>query len=129
MINVDSQESGSTSYENYGERDAVIQYAQSMIGTGYPEGSIAIITPYAAQEKVLKVALRSLNLVRVRVISVDASQGNEFDVVLLSLVRSNRHGKVGFCLHDKRLNVALSRAMVAMIVFGNFKCPMRGDSD
>ena len=129
MINVDSPESGSTSYENHGERDAVIQHVQSMIDTGYPEGSIAIITPYSAQEELLKVALRKLNLRRVRVFSVDASQGREFDVVLLSLVRSNRHGKVGFCLHDKRLNVALSRAMVAMIVFGNFKCLMRGDSD
>ena len=129
LINGDSPESGSTSYENPGERDAVIQYAKSMIDTGYPEGSIAIITPYAAQEKVLKVALRNRNLLRVRVISVDASQGNEYDVVLLSLVRSNRQGKTGFCLQDKRLNVALSRARLRMIVFGNFKCLMSGDPD
>ena len=129
MINVDSPESGSTSYENHGGRDAVIQHVQSMIDTGYPEGSIAIITPYSAQEELLKVALRKRDLRRVCVFSVDASQGREFDVVLLSLVRSNRQGKAGFCLQDKRLNVALSRAMKAMIVFGNFKCLMGGDSD
>ena len=129
MINVDSQESGSTSYENYGERDAVIQYAKSMIDTGYPEGSVAILAPYSVQEEFINVALRKRDLRHACVSSVDESQGREFDVVLLSLVRSNRQGKAGFCLQDKRLNVALSRARLRLIVFGNFKCLMRGDSD
>jgi superfamily I DNA and/or RNA helicase len=88
-----------------------------------------MITTYALQRKMFEQELFRNKIPLVRAHSVDEAQGNEWDIVILSLVRSNRRCAAGFCLDPSRMNVAFTRARVAMLVVGNFKCLTGGDSD
>lgn len=55
----------------------------------------------------------------VRCSSIDNFQGEEADIVVLSLVRSNRHGNIGFLKEEQRVNVLLSRARHGMLIVGS----------
>jgi superfamily I DNA and/or RNA helicase len=55
----------------------------------------------------------------VRITSVDNYQGEENDFILLSLVRSNKNGEIGFLAASNRACVALSRAKVGFYIIGN----------
>jgi superfamily I DNA and/or RNA helicase len=55
----------------------------------------------------------------VEVRTVDGFQGREKNVILISLVRSNDENEIGFLVNEQRMNVLLTRAKCAMIVFGN----------
>ena len=83
---------------------------------------VAVITFYQAQREALRVAIRrrfpgagSAPAVH----TVDSFQGSEADVVVVSFVRSNVSGNVGFLRDFQRLNVALTRARHALILVGN----------
>jgi AAA domain len=58
----------------------------------------------------------------VRCSSVDNFQGEEADIVIISLVRSNDRGSVGFLKEEQRVNVLLSRARFGMFIVGNSEC-------
>ncbi len=55
----------------------------------------------------------------VEVRTVDGFQGREKEIILISLVRSNDENEIGFLVNEQRMNVLLTRAKCAMIVFGN----------
>jgi regulator of nonsense transcripts 1 len=55
----------------------------------------------------------------IKVSTVDAFQGQERDVIIISCVRSNAERVIGFVRDEKRLNVAITRAKYALFVFGN----------
>jgi len=85
--------------------------------------TIAVISPYKEQVQLLTeliaddVKLKHYNNIRVK--TIDGFQGQEKDIVYISLVRSNANGEIGF-LHDKRrMNVALTRAKQKMVVVGD----------
>ena len=59
---------------------------------------------------------------QVKVYTVDAFQGSENDIILLSLTRSNDQGLLGWANDHRRINCALTRARVCLNVFGNFQC-------
>ena len=64
--------------------------------------------------------LKQKSIEEVIVKSVDNYQGEENDIIILSLVRSNKEGKLGFTAIDNRICVALSRVRLGLYVFGNF---------
>ncbi|XP_054789621.1 helicase sen1-like [Prosopis cineraria] len=86
--------------------------------------SIGVISPYAAQvfeiqEKVKKNNLVSNGDFSVSVRSVDGFQGGEEDIIMISTVRFNRSGNVGFLSNRQRANVALTRARHCLWILGN----------
>lgn len=76
--------------------------------------SVVFISPYSAQVERAKEVLKD-----VRISTIDSFQGQEADVVILSLVRSNSEGKIGFLSDYRRMNVALTRARTKLVVIGD----------
>eukprot|EP00050_Salpingoeca_kvevrii_P005801 m.285716 g.285716 ORF g.285716 m.285716 type:complete len:782 (-) comp11430_c0_seq1:90-2435(-) len=90
--------------------------------------SFLIITFYRAQERELRKRFKAAKHEEsdipgrgLRIVTVDKSQGSEADVVILSTVRSNDSGTIGFLSNPNRANVAISRARMRLIIVGNIK--------
>lgn len=82
---------------------------------------VAVITFYGAQAKLLQKELISnnkYNNLKLRVGTVDRFQGMEREIVIVSFVRNNNKGKIGFAKDPKRINVALSRAQNLLVIVG-----------
>jgi len=112
------QPEGSTSYENYEEARIVVSIAEELHRMGLERKDIGIITPYAAQVKLIKQLLIEKEL-KVEVNSVDGFQGREKEAIVISFVRSNDEGEIGFLKDMRRLNVAITRARRKLICVGN----------
>jgi superfamily I DNA and/or RNA helicase len=81
---------------------------------------IGVITPYTQQVKEIVERLSNNQIPKgVEVRTVDGFQGREKDIILISLVRSNNENEIGFLINEQRMNVLLTRAKCAMIIFGN----------
>ncbi|XP_066999150.2 DNA-binding protein SMUBP-2 [Anabrus simplex] len=93
---------------NEGEANIIYMLVKHLIEAGVSENLISVITPYSLQVACIKSKLISYPAVEVR--TVDGFQGREKEAVLLSLVRSNARGDLGFVSDRRRLNVAVSRA-------------------
>ncbi|MGB9590387.1 MAG: AAA domain-containing protein, partial [Candidatus Hydrothermia bacterium] len=106
---------GSPSRHNPGEADAVRKLVKELLGLGLDPSQLGVIAPYDDQVKLLKEILP--NGVEVR--TVDGFQGREKEVIILSLVRSNQTGRIGFLNDRRRLNVAITRARRKLIVIGD----------
>ena len=79
-----------------------------------------MITPYTRQVKEISDRLSDNGIPQgVEVRTVDGFQGREKDIILISLVRANNENEIGFLVNPQRMNVLLTRAKYAMIVFGN----------
>ena len=84
---------------------------------------VGIISPYRAQVQLLRKMIRQKEYFRpfrhlVSVNTVDGFQGQERDVVVISLVRSNDNGEIGFLRDLRRMNVAITRARMKLIILG-----------
>lgn len=85
---------------------------------------IGIISPYKAQVQYLRGLVRRNAYLRplrdkISVNTVDAFQGQERDVIILSLVRANEDGQIGFLSDLRRMNVAMTRARMKLIIIGS----------
>ncbi|HVP61110.1 MAG TPA: AAA domain-containing protein [Myxococcaceae bacterium] len=107
---------GSESLENPGEAEVVLARARALLAAGLLPGQIAVITPYRAQAARMGPLLEPLGI---EVDTVDAFQGREAEAVLVSCVRSNTEGRLGFLTDLRRMNVALTRAKVHTFVVGD----------
>ncbi len=107
---------GSASLLNQGEAELVLGRARALLEAGLDPRELAIIAPYRAQAERLA---EKLGRPEVEVDTVDAFQGREKDVVLLSLVRSNEKQQLGFLEDLRRINVALTRARRHLFVVGD----------
>ncbi|CAK6961542.1 DNA-binding protein SMUBP-2 isoform X2 [Scomber scombrus] len=94
---------------NQGEVDIVELHIKALTEAGVKAKDIAVIAPYNLQVDLLRQKL-SLRHPELEIKSVDGFQGREKEAVVLSLVRSNRKGEVGFLAEDRRINVAVTRA-------------------
>lgn len=86
--------------------------------------TFGIITPYRGQARLLRRLLRLQHYFRrlrrsITVGTVDGFQGQERDVIVISLVRSNDDGSIGFLRDLRRMNVAITRARMKLIIVGN----------
>ena len=94
---------------------------QRVLGDGIDVG---IISPYRAQVQYLKKLIKKYEFFKpyrrlISVNTVDGFQGQERDVILISLVRSNDEGQIGFLKDLRRMNVAMTRARMKLIILGN----------
>ena len=85
---------------------------------------VGIISPYRAQVQYLKKLIKKYEFFKpyrrlLSVNTVDGFQGQERDVILISLVRSNDEGQIGFLKDLRRMNVAMTRARMKLIILGN----------
>lgn len=94
---------------NQGEVDIVELHIKALTEAGVKAKDIAVIAPYNLQVDLLRQKL-SARHPELEIKSVDGFQGREKEAVVLSLVRSNRKGEVGFLAEDRRINVAVTRA-------------------
>jgi len=92
---------------------------------------IAVVTPYAAQVRLIRRLTKKLvqGPPYVEVSSTDGFQGREKEAVVFSAVRSNDYGTVGFVSDWRRVNVSFTRARRGLIVIGNDVTLRRGDPD
>ncbi len=88
-----------------------------------PPPSVGIIAPYKEQTDHIREALEEhialWGATDIAVNTVDAFQGQERDIIYLSLVRSNKKGKIGFLRDIRRMNVAITRAKMKLVVIGD----------
>lgn len=136
-----------SSKRNDFEANMVVKCVRYLAQQGYGTEKIVVLTAYLAQLNILRNLLSksndpilndldSFDLVRARLLpaasatagkrsiyisTIDNYQGEEKDIVIVSLTRSNDNGEIGFLAQPERLNVLLSRARNALIVIGNAK--------
>ncbi|XP_010541131.1 PREDICTED: uncharacterized ATP-dependent helicase C29A10.10c [Tarenaya hassleriana] len=131
----ESHRGGSVSYENVDEARFCVGLYMHLQKTLKAMGaagkvSVGIITPYKLQLKCLKHefgnALGQEELKELYINTVDAFQGQERDIIVMSCVRASNHG-VGFVADVRRMNVALTRARRALWVMGNAAALVKSD--
>jgi ATP-dependent RNA/DNA helicase IGHMBP2 len=101
---------------NRQEADIVCRKVRALLEAGLAPGDVAVIAPYSAQVRLLRERLAMPGL---EIDSVDGFQGREKEAVVISLVRSNVEGEIGFLADVRRTNVALTRARRKLIVVGD----------
>lgn len=111
------QRGDSSSRENPEEARLVARLAENLRRAGIADRDIGIISPYADQAE--RVARELGDARELEVHTVDGFQGREKEAVLVSLVRSNDRGEVGFLRDVRRLNVTLTRARRKLVVVGD----------
>ncbi|GAB7363399.1 hypothetical protein MBLNU230_g3676t1 [Neophaeotheca triangularis] len=143
----DRRDAGSTvSKQNQWEASMILKVVRYMAQQGYGTANQAVLTPYLGQLSLLRQELSkehdpvlsdldSFELVKagllspanaaqqkrpLRMSTIDNFQGEESDIVIVSLTRSNDHGDIGFMASPERLNVLLSRARECLVLIGNF---------
>ncbi|WP_405306087.1 IGHMBP2 family helicase [Methanobrevibacter sp.] len=95
------------------EAEIAIKIANDYLNDGVGEEDIGIISPYADQVKLIQ------ENTPIEVKTVDGFQGREKEIIIISTVRSNNHGNIGFLSDLRRLNVAITRAKRKLIIIGN----------
>lgn len=100
-------------YMNVGESEVVCKLVKECIESGIKPSQITILVPYKRQMTLFGC------VPDVSVKTIDSYQGRDNDVIILSLVRSNDKGDIGFLGEEERINVALTRAKRALFIVGN----------
>lgn len=116
-VNVQEAEHFVAELEKYALRIGVERILDERIDFG-------LISPYKAQVQYMRRLVKSRASLRplrglLTIDTIDGFQGQERDVVFISLVRSNDDGKIGFLSDLRRMNVAITRARMKVVVIGN----------
>ena len=116
-----------TSFLNRTEAANVEKIVTKFLKAGVKPEQIGVVTPYEGQRSYLVQYLQYSGQLHakiyqdIEIASVDAFQGRQKDIIIISCVRSNEHQGIGFLADPRRLNVALTRGKYAVIVVGNPK--------
>ena len=120
---VEKEKSENYSFYNEQEMDNVYDIVKKLQGLGVKMKEMGVITPYKAQKLKLQFEIfKKKEFNDLKIESVDGFQGMEKDYIIISTVRSNKFGKIGFLRSHKRLNVSLTRARKGVIIIGDAEC-------
>ncbi|CAJ0553549.1 Ff.00g120610.m01.CDS01 [Fusarium sp. VM40] len=114
------------SKSNEMEAALVQQHVKQLVGAGVRPEDIAVVTPYNAQLAIL--APLKDKFPGIELGSVDGFQGREKEAVIVTLVRSNPEGEVGFLGEKRRLNVAMTRPKRSLTVIGDSETVQKGSN-
>ena len=121
----------SLSTANPQEANMVVGFFEYLVNNGVDPENITVLTFYNGQRKLIHKKLRTrpgISGLKLNVVTVDSYQGEENDIVLLSLVRSNTKGSIGFVGIENRICVALSRSKLGCYLFGNLDLLVEANS-
>ena len=130
IVGTDKREGNSPSWFNNDEAVQVVAHVKDLLAKGrhnpLKQEDIGVITPYNKQVHRITLALRSQQLMDVKVGSTEMFQGQERKVIIISTVRSSQtwvdfdaKHNLGFLDNPKRFNVAVTRAQSLLIIIGN----------
>ncbi|CAL5015267.1 unnamed protein product [Urochloa decumbens] len=125
FINIDGREDPGRSKRNIAELTVILEILHALRKACRSSGqgvSVGVICPYAAQVEAIQQEIgdtKRMQPLTLRINSVDGFQGSEEDVIILSTVRSNNAGSIGFLSNVRRANVALTRARHCLWILGN----------
>ena len=128
--NLEGENEGLKSKQNDYEAKYLAKLCAYLLKQGYNSDQITILTFYVGQVLLIKKYLRNMKndkLNGVRVSSVDNYQGEECDIILLSLVRNNKKNEIGFLRNFNRVCVAFSRAKIGLYIIGNINSITQGE--
>ncbi|KAL4098189.1 hypothetical protein QTP88_022837 [Uroleucon formosanum] len=109
-----------SSKSNEHEAKFLVMFARHLILQGYKTDQVTILTTYSGQLFLIRSLRKKYSILEgMKIAVVDNYQGEESDIILLSLVRSNEIGNVGFLKTENRICVALSRAKYGLYIMGN----------
>ncbi|MBD3178254.1 MAG: IGHMBP2 family helicase [Candidatus Latescibacteria bacterium] len=106
----------SKSYYNRVEGEMSVKILETALETGLDPGEVALISPYKDQTDWIR---SGIDEERVEIDTVDGFQGREKEMIILSLVRTNDSGNIGFLKDLRRLNVSLTRAKKKLVIIGH----------
>ncbi|WP_018249299.1 IGHMBP2 family helicase [Orenia marismortui] len=107
---------GSSSIYNRMEAELSVETINHIISAGLDKSELAVISPYKDQVDLIKGLSKREGI---EISTIDAFQGREKEIIILSLVRSNNKAKIGFLRDIRRLNVSLTRAKRKLIIIGD----------
>jgi predicted DNA helicase len=113
----EEQEEETESRFNRREAALAARQVRALVAAGLTPEQVAVITPYRGQVRLLRDLLSEFRGLEID--SVDGFQGREKEAVVISLVRSNPEGDIGFLADTRRTNVALTRARRKLVVIGD----------
>eukprot|EP01117_Protostelium_nocturnum_P015173 TRINITY_DN5852_c0_g1_i1.p1 TRINITY_DN5852_c0_g1~~TRINITY_DN5852_c0_g1_i1.p1 ORF type:complete len:864 (+),score=274.71 TRINITY_DN5852_c0_g1_i1:599-3190(+) len=105
------------SKSNINESQIVVKHVEQLLAVGVKPEEIAVISPYNAQVALIKKTISHYSQIEVG--SVDGFQGREKEAIIISFVRSNKKGEVGFLSENRRTNVAITRARRHLCLIGD----------
>jgi hypothetical protein len=108
------------SHSNAHEASYLVNLCKYLLQQRYEPRQITILVTYSGQLLAIRKLMPRDEFEGVRISTVDNFQGEENDIILLSLVRSNSENNVGFLSEENRICVALSRARMGFYCIGNF---------
>ena len=109
---------------NEGEARIVVEHIKELLECGMEMKDIAVITPYNLQIELIREVMGGLYK-PIEVCSVDGFQGREKECIIISMVRSNKEGEIGFLSERRRMNVAVTRARRHVCVIGDSRTVSR----
>jgi hypothetical protein len=113
----ESEVEGLKSPKNDYEALMLAKLAKYLLQQGYAPSEITVLTPYNGQVSCIKSRFANGEIQNIKIVTIDNFQGEENEIILLSLVRT---AKIGFLCEENRICVAFSRAKKGFYCIGNF---------
>ncbi|NPA33975.1 MAG: IGHMBP2 family helicase [Chlorobi bacterium] len=115
-VGTEKQHRGSTSFSNEYEAQFIEKLVKNALQIGIKPEDIGVISPYEDQIALMKRLFGDIEGLEIK--TVDGFQGREKEVIIISFVRANTNGNIGFLNDLRRFNVSITRAKTKLIIVG-----------